>query len=69
MMALFFLRGEVVIGAGYYSVVKQIMMPGYLLFCGVMFGYIVAHLWVGVRDEDVRKHQIFVQSFMIGLAV
>jgi hypothetical protein len=43
------------------------MMPGYLLFCGMMLGYIIAHLWAGNDESNDRKNQIFVKSFMIGL--
>jgi len=68
-MSLFFLRWEVVMWAQYYIIIKQFMMPWYLLFCGLMLGYIVANLWAGTRDEDERKNQIFVKSFMIWLWV
>lgn len=69
MVALFFLRGDVVIWAQYYPIVKQIIMPGYLLFCGIMLGYIIAHLRSGNREDNPQKNKIFVNSFMIGLGI
>lgn len=67
IIALFFLRGEVVIGVEYYETVKQILMPGYLLFCGMMLGYIIAQLRGGNKENIGEKNQILVKSFMIGL--
>lgn len=69
VVSLFFLRGEVVIWPEHYDIVKQIMMPGYLLFCGIMFGYIVAHLWSGNDEDNPHRVKIFAKSFMIGLGV
>ena len=73
IVGLFFLRGEIIIGTQYYDIIRQILMPGYLIFCGTMIGYIISRLWVGY-DEDVDpatgkpdKHQIYTQSFLIGI--
>jgi len=56
-------------GAQSYALVKQILMPGYLLFSGLMIGYIIAHLWSGNDDENPKRDKIFVNSFLIGLGI
>jgi hypothetical protein len=52
-----------------YILVKQLLLPGYLIFCGMMFGYIIARLWLGYEEEHPQKQAIYVRSFMIGIAL
>jgi len=49
-------------------VVKQLLMPGYLIFCGMMFGYIIARLRLGYEEEHPQKTKIYVRSFIIGIS-
>ena len=48
------------------------LMPGYLLLCGVMVGYLVSLIWAGKDTEDTVasiKEQILKTSFIIGIVV
>jgi len=41
VVGIFLLRGEQLINQQAYILIKEILMPGYLLFCGIMVGYIL----------------------------
>jgi len=69
LVALFFLRWDVILSKEYYFVVKQIIMPWYLLFCGLMLGYVISHIWTGNKDEVEQKNKIYVKSFIIGIVI
>lgn len=43
------------------------LMPGYLIFCGIMFGYIAARIQLGYDDEHPKKNKIYIKSFVIGI--
>jgi len=66
---LFFLRWDVVIWENYYYIVKQIMMPWYLLFCWLMLWYIIAHIRNGSDIDNPDKKSIYIKSFLIGIIV
>jgi hypothetical protein len=59
----------VIVGEEYYDIVRQILMPGYLLFCGTMIGYIISRIWIGYDDEKPNKNQIYTRSFLIGIGI
>gem|GEM_PF-3096109 len=42
--------------------VKSMIVPGYLVFCGVIIGYIIAHM-TNTRPEDENK--TYVVAFII----
>lgn len=67
IVGLFLLRGEVIFGPEYHVLVKQMLMPGYLVFCGTMFGYIVARIQLGYEDDHPHKNKIYVRSFIFGV--
>lgn len=69
VVGLFFLRGSIIVGPEYYAVVKEILMPGYLVFCGMMFGYIIARLRLGYDEEHPQKTKIYIRSFIIGITI
>ena len=52
-----------------YLLVKQLLIPGYLVFCGMMFGYIIARLWLGYEEDHPHKNSIYIRSFMIGISI
>ncbi len=52
----------------YKTVIEQSLMPGYLLLCGLMLGYIIAQIWINNREDDSKGNTtIYIQSFLIGL--
>ena len=66
---LFFLRGSVLMSPENYAIVKQLLMPGYLIFCGMMFGYIMARLRLGYEEEHPHRNKIYVRSFIMGISI
>ncbi|PJA48064.1 MAG: hypothetical protein CO170_03840 [candidate division SR1 bacterium CG_4_9_14_3_um_filter_40_9] len=69
VVGLFFLRGDVIISAQYYDIVRQVLMPGYLIFYGTMLGYIISRIWIGYDEEKPNKNQIYTKSFLIGIGI
>lgn len=69
VVGLFLLRGNVIFGPEYYVWVKQILMPGYLVFCGTMFGYIAARVQLGYDDEHINANKIYIKSFIMGIVL
>ena len=44
-------------------------MPGYLVFCGTMFGYIAARIQLGYEEDHPHKNKIYVRSFVFGVVL
>lgn len=65
IVAVFLLRGEFFVWETSFVVAREIIMPGYLIFCGLMFGYIVAHL----QGKNQNMTKIYTRSFVIGISV
>ena len=61
------MRGEVLFGAN-FELIKSIIIPWYLVFCGLMLGYLIATFWVGNEKykEEIDKERIATRSFLIG---
>lgn len=72
VMGIFLVRGDILFGEQLFLSLKLIFMPGYLLFCGIMIGYLIALIW-SARDtsatSDVIKEKILKKSFIIGIVV
>ena len=69
VVGLFLLRGGVVFGPENQLLIKQLLMPGYLVFCGTMFGYIVARVQLGYEEDHPHKNKIYVRSFIFGVVL
>lgn len=69
VVGIFLLRGNVIFGPEYQLLIKQIIMPGYLVLCGTMFGYIAARVQLGYDDEHPHKNKIYVRSFIFGVVL
>ena len=69
VVGVFFLRGDLILSAQNYMIAKEVLVPGYLIFCGMMFGYIIARLWLGYDEEHPQKNTIYIKSFMIGISL
>ncbi len=61
------MRGEVLFGWN-FELIKSILIPGYLVFCGLMLWYLIATFWVGNErfKEEINKERIATRSFLIG---
>ena len=62
-----YMRGEILFG-GNFELIKKILIPGYLFFCGLMMWYLIATFWVGNEKykEEINKERIATRSFLIG---
>jgi hypothetical protein len=62
-----YMRGEVLFEWN-YELIKSIVVPGYLVFCGLMLWYLIATFWVGREKykEEINKERIATRSFIIG---
>ena len=70
IMGVFLLRGEIIFGENTSKILMLILMPGYLLLCGVMVWYLISIIWAGKDTEDIAlsvKEQILKTSFIIGI--
>ena len=66
-IGLFLIRGGVILSPEYYLLIKQMLMPGYLVFCGTMFWYIIARVQLGYDEEHPNKNKIYIRSFVFGV--
>lgn len=65
-------RGDVIFWTEIFKVLKEVLMPGYLVFCGIMVGYLIAVIWqwkTPWSGELIIKESIFKKSFIIGIGV
>ena len=70
IMWVFLLRWELIFGDNVAKMLMMFLMPGYLLLCGVMVGYLVSLIWAGKDTEDTAagiKEQILKTSFVVGI--
>ena len=61
------MRGEVLFEWN-FELIKSILIPGYLVFCGLMMWYLIATFWVGREKykEEINKERIATRSFLFG---
>lgn len=61
-----YMRGEVLFELN-FELIKSIVIPWYLVFCGLMLWYLVATFWVGREKykEEIDKERIATRSFLI----
>lgn len=66
VMGVVYLRGEVLFEEN-FELIKPIIIPGYLIFCGMMMWYLIATFWVGNEryKEEINKERIATRSFLI----
>ena len=62
-----YMRGEILFEWN-FELIKSILIPGYLVFCGLMMWYLIATFWVGREKykEEINKERIATRSFLIG---
>ena len=63
-----YMRGEVLFEWN-FELIKSILIPGYLVFCGLMLWYLIATFWAWNENykDDINKERIATRSFLIGL--
>jgi uncharacterized protein YacL len=65
MIWLFFLRWEVLLSSSIYEIIKTFIMPWYLVFCGLMIGYLIAN----IQSRNTQSDNIYTKSFIIGIII
>lgn len=72
IMGVFLIRWELFFWEYLFTTIWMILMPGYLLFCGCMVGYLISLIWAG-KSIDAQmsevKENILKKSFLIGIIV
>ncbi len=48
-----------------FVIIKEILMPGYLIFCGIMLGYILARISIGYNEQIENETKIYTKYFLI----
>ena len=66
VMGVVYMRGEILFEWN-FDLIKAILIPWYLIFCGLMVWYLIATFWVGNEKyvEDINKERIATRSFLI----
>ncbi|MDR0651560.1 MAG: hypothetical protein LBG59_09545 [Candidatus Peribacteria bacterium] len=71
IVGIVYLRGDVLFSPQNFALIKTLLIPGYLIFCGLIIGYLIATLRAGrnaYQDFD-DKEKIAIKSFIIGIVV
>jgi len=69
VVGVVYLRGDILFSEQAFDLIKIILVPGYLIFCGLIIGYLIATLRAGreqYQDFD-NKEKIAIKSFIIGI--
>lgn len=69
VVGLFFLRGESIVNQQSFVIIKEILMPWYLIFCGIMLGYILARINIGYNEHHDDETKIYTKYFLIGISI
>ncbi len=69
VIGVFFLRWELLFGS-FYNQILEYLIPGYLVFCGLMIGYVISRLTDSATDDDQdTPHLVSMKSFVIGIVI
>ncbi len=68
-MAIAFLlfKGETIFPAQSVADMRTMVMPGYLVLCGLLLGYVTYLLRTRGDISEEQQHRISIQSFIIGI--
>ncbi len=67
-IGIFFVRGRTLFSQEAYILIKQFLVPGYLIFCGLMIGYLITLIYDKTADP-YYLHKIYAKYFMVGLII
>lgn len=67
LIAMFFLRGNYILPNESFTFMGKILLPLYLILCGVMIGYIISQIMIAKGDEETSVSRVYVKSFTIGI--
>lgn len=61
---LFLLRWEILFSSEAYSIIKNILVPWYLIITWLMVWYLVANIW---SKQNFDEKKVYSKSFVIGI--
>lgn len=64
--AAILLKGELIFPADIVDRIIQVLMPGYLVFCGVLLWYMISLILVKKSDTPLEQNKWYIRSFLIG---
>ncbi|PID34987.1 MAG: hypothetical protein CR971_00515 [candidate division SR1 bacterium] len=67
-IGIFFVRGKLLFSPEAFILIKQFLVPGYLIFCGLMIGYLIT-LAYDKSDDTQYLHKIYARYFIVGLSI
>lgn len=68
LIAIFFLRGNYVLPNETFVFYQKLLLPLFLVLCGVMLGYIIAQVMIA-KGDDANPSRLYVKAFTIGLVI
>lgn len=66
-IAFLLFKGESIFPAQSVDHMRTLIMPGYLVLCGLLVGYITFLLRTSRVSDEEQLHRVSVQSFIIGI--
>ncbi len=69
LVAIFFLRGNYIMPHETFTFLGKILLPLYLIMCGIMIGYIIAQIMLAKGEENISVSQMYVKAFTIGIII
>ena len=69
VVGLVFLRGTNIMWENTATIIKDILMPGYMIFSWIMMGYILAHIQIWYEEDKNQMTKIYTKFFLVGISV
>lgn len=69
VVGLIFLRGENIMGENASNIIKDILIPWYMIFSWIMMGYILAHIQLWYEEDKTQITKIYTKFFLIGVSI
>lgn len=69
IVAIFFLRGNYILPHDTFQFVGKLLLPLYLILCGVMIGYVIAQIMLAKGEENTVAARLYVKAFTIGIII
>lgn len=69
VVGLIFLRWENIMNENTLVVVKDILMPWYMIFSGIMLWYLLWHIQLWYEEDKTQSTKIYTKFFLIGISI
>lgn len=69
-VGIFFLRWDILFNADSYEIIKQVIMPWYLLFTGIIIGYIIYQFKDNKKTIfESSENKRLIKTFLVGTGI